>query len=139
MILELTFIILAVLIAKGIGNNKPLYVCIFLALLIIIGNSLVTAHINRMVTFSKPLNTIVLIIGGYLLQGLLIYTSILTIKRRQRFKNPKFYWVTFSLHIITIWNFSKKYPIIYNCKVILYCKNAFIIWDQHCLRLPLII
>ena len=90
-ILELTFIILAILIAKGIGNNKPLYVCIFLALLIIIGNSLVTAHINRMITFAKPLNTIVLIIGGYLLQGLLIYTSILTIKRRQKFKNPKFY------------------------------------------------
>ena len=83
MILELTFIILAILIAKGIGNNKPLYVCIFLALLIIIGNSLVTAHINRMITFAKPLNTIVLIIGGYLLQGLLIYSSILTIKRRK--------------------------------------------------------
>ena len=91
MILELTFIILAILIAKGIGNNKPLYVCIFLALLIIIGNSLVTAHINRMITFSKPLNTIVLIIGGYLLQGLLIYTSILTIKRRKEIKNPKSY------------------------------------------------
>lgn len=90
-ILELTFIILAILIAKGIGNNKPLYVCIFLALLIIIGNSLVTAHINRMITFSKPLNTIVLIIGGYLLQGLLIYTSILTIKRRKEIKNPKSY------------------------------------------------
>ena len=87
MILELTFIILAILIAKGIGNNKPLYVCIFLALLIIIGNSLVTAHINRMITFAKPLNTIVLIIGGYLLQGLLIYSSILTIKRRKEFKN----------------------------------------------------
>ena len=83
MILELTFIILAILIAKGIGNNKPLYVCIFLALLIIIGNSLVTAHINRMITFAKPLNTIVLIIGGYLLQGLLIYSSILTIKRQK--------------------------------------------------------
>ena len=82
-ILELSFIILAILIAKGIGNTKPLYVCIFLALLIIIGNSLVTAHINRMITFSKPLNTIVLIIGGYLLQGLLIYSSILTIKRRK--------------------------------------------------------
>lgn len=82
-ILELSFIILSILIAKGIGNNKPLYVCIFLALLIIIGNSLVTAHINRMITFSKPLNTIVLIIGGYLLQGLLIYSSILTIKRRK--------------------------------------------------------
>ena len=91
MILELTFIILAILIAKGIGNNKPLYVCIFLALLIIIGNSLVTAHINRMITFAKPLNTIVLIIGGYLLQGLLIYSSILTIKRRKEFKNPKSY------------------------------------------------
>lgn len=91
MILELTFIILAILIAKGIGNNKPLYVCIFLALLIIIGNSLVTAHINRMITFAKPLNTIVLIIGGYLLQVLLIYTSILTIKRRKEIKNPKSY------------------------------------------------
>jgi hypothetical protein len=91
MILEVTFIILAILIAKGIGNNKPLYVCIFLALLIIIGNSLVTAHINRMITFSKPLNTIVLIIGGYLLQGLLIYTSLLTIKRRKEIKNPKSY------------------------------------------------
>lgn len=91
MILEVTFIILAILIAKGIGNNKPLYVCIFLALLIIIGNSLVTAHINRMITFSKPLNTIVLIIGGYLLQVLLIYTSILTIKRRKEIKNPKSY------------------------------------------------
>jgi hypothetical protein len=83
MILELTFIILAVLIAKGIGNNKPLYVCIFLALLIIIGNSLVTAHINRMITFSKPLNTIVLIIGGYLLQGLLVYTSMRAIKKKK--------------------------------------------------------
>jgi hypothetical protein len=83
-ILELTFIILAILITKGIGNNKPLYVCIFLALLIIIGNSLVTAHINRMITFSKPLNTIVLIIGGYLLQGLLIYSSLLTIKRNKK-------------------------------------------------------
>ena len=83
MILELTFIILAVLIAKGIGNNKPLYVCIFLALLIIIGNSLVSAHINRMITFSKPLNTIVLIIGGYLLQGLLIYTSMRAIKKKK--------------------------------------------------------
>ncbi len=89
-ILELSFIILSILIAKGIGNNKPLYVCIFLALLIIIGNSLVTAHINRMITFSKPLNTIVLIIGGYLLQGLLIYSSILTIKRR-KLKNRQSY------------------------------------------------
>jgi hypothetical protein len=85
-ILEVSFIILSILIAKGIGNNKPFCVCIFLALLIIIGNSLVTAHINRMITFSKPLNTVVLIIGGYLLQGLLIYSSILTIKRR-KFKN----------------------------------------------------
>jgi hypothetical protein len=44
-----------------------------------------------MITFAKPINTIVLIIGGYLLQGLLIYSSILTIKRRKKFKNPKSY------------------------------------------------
>ncbi len=89
-ILEFSFIILSILIAKGFGNNKPLYVCIFLALLIIIGNSLVPAHITRRITFSKPLNTIVLIIGGYLLQGLVIYSSILTIKKR-KFKNRQSY------------------------------------------------
>ena len=73
-LLEISYISLAVLIAKG--YKKPLYVCILLAIIIIVGNSFVNAHIHRIMSVSKPLNTIVLVIGGYILQGLLIYTSI---------------------------------------------------------------
>jgi hypothetical protein len=73
-LLEISYISLAVLIAKG--YKKPLYVCILLAIIIIVGNSFVNAHVHRIMSVSKPLNTIVLVIGGYILQGLLIYTSI---------------------------------------------------------------
>ncbi len=73
-LLELSYIALVVLIAKG--YRKPLYVCILIAVLIIVGNSFVTAHIHRIMTLEKPVNTVVLIIGGYILQILLIYTSI---------------------------------------------------------------
>ena len=69
-LLEISYISLAVLIAKG--YKKPLYVCILLAIIIIVGNSFVNAHIHRIMSVSKPLNTIVLVIGGYILQGLLI-------------------------------------------------------------------
>jgi intracellular septation protein A len=84
-LLELVFIGLAVLVSKG--YTRPLYICIILASLIIIGNSITTAHIHRMMmTFVKPVNTIVLIIGGYILQALLIYASVIAItdKRRRR-------------------------------------------------------
>ena len=64
-ILELTFITLSALIWKG--YNKALYACIPLATLIIIGNSLAPPHVNLMMTFSKPLNAIILIFGGYVL------------------------------------------------------------------------
>jgi hypothetical protein len=83
--LELVFIGLAVLVSKG--YTSPLYICIILASLLIIGNSITTAHIHRMMmTFVKPVNTIVLIIGGYILQALLIYASVIAItdKRRRR-------------------------------------------------------
>jgi hypothetical protein len=70
---ELGFIALIVFIVKE--YTKALYVCIILAGLIIIGNSITGAHIHRMMTLVKPINTIVLIIGGYILQGLLIYAS----------------------------------------------------------------
>lgn len=73
-ILELTFITLSVLIWKG--YHKALYACIPLAALIIIGNSLAPPHVNLMMTFSKPLNAIVLILGGYVLQIVLIYSSL---------------------------------------------------------------
>ena len=77
-LLEILFISLATLITKG--YSKALYACIILAIVIIIGNSLTPQHIHRMMTFSKPLNTVVLIIGGYILQGLLIYVSVRAIK-----------------------------------------------------------
>lgn len=80
-LLELSYIVLAALIAKD--YKKPLYVCISLAILIIIGNSFVSAHIHRIMTLSRPVNTVVLILGGYILQGLLIYTSIIALKFRK--------------------------------------------------------
>jgi hypothetical protein len=84
-LLELSYVSLAVLIAKG--HRKPFYGCILLGILIIVGNSFVTAHIHRIMTFSRPLNTLVLIIGGYILQGLLVYTSIVAIRNNNRPKS----------------------------------------------------
>ena len=76
-ILELSFATLSVLIWKG--YNKVLYACIPIAALVIIGNSLAPPHVNLMTSFSKPLNAIILIIGGYVLQIALIYTSLKSI------------------------------------------------------------
>ena len=76
-LLELSFVTLFVLIWRG--YNKTLYACIPLAVLVIIGNSLAPPHVNLMMTFSKPLNAIVLIVGGYILQIALIYTSLRSI------------------------------------------------------------
>ena len=81
-LIELSYISLAVLVAKG--HRKALYACISLAILIVIGNSVVAAHIHRIITFSRPLNTIILIIGGYILQALLIYSSLLEIRINRR-------------------------------------------------------
>ena len=76
-ILELSFVTLSVLIQKG--HSKALYACIPLAVLVIIGNSLAPSHVNLMMTFSKPLNAIILVIGVYVLQVALIYTSLRSI------------------------------------------------------------
>jgi hypothetical protein len=84
-LIELLYISLAALIAKG--YTKTLYACIMLSVLIIVGNSFVTAHIHRIMTFSRPLNTLVLIIGGYILQGLLAYTSVVAIRNNNRSKS----------------------------------------------------
>ena len=73
-ILELSFVTLFVLILKG--YSKAFYACIPIAAFVIIGNSLAPPHVNLMMTFSKPLNAIILIMGGYLLQVGLIYTSL---------------------------------------------------------------
>ena len=76
-ILEILFATLSVLIWKG--YSKALYACIPLALIVIIGNSLAPPHVKLMMTFSKPLNAIILIVGGYVLQIALIYTSLKSI------------------------------------------------------------
>ncbi len=76
-ILELSFVTLSVLVWKRYSN--ALYACIPLSLLVIIGNSLAPPHVHLMMTFSKPVNAIVLIIGGYVLQIALIYTSLRSI------------------------------------------------------------
>jgi hypothetical protein len=81
-LIELSYISLAVLVAKG--HRKALYACISLAILIIIGNSVVAAHIHRIIAFSRPLNTIILVIGGYILQALLIYSSLVEIRINRR-------------------------------------------------------
>jgi len=73
-ILEIVFATLSILIWKG--YSKALYACIPLALIVIIGNSLAPPHVKLMMTFSKPLNAIILIAGGYVLQIALIYTSL---------------------------------------------------------------
>ena len=72
--LELAFVTLAVLAFKGI--RKSLYFCIPIAVIVIIGNSLAPPHVEIMTTFSKPLNAVLLITGGYILQVMLIGASI---------------------------------------------------------------
>jgi hypothetical protein len=78
-VIELSFITLSVLIWKG--YTKALYACIALALTVVVGNSTSPAHIHLMTTLSKPANALILIIGGYILQGTLIYTSLESIIR----------------------------------------------------------
>jgi hypothetical protein len=72
--IELSFVALTVLIWRG--YPKALYVCIALATVVIIGNTVSPAHVHLMTTFSKPANAVILIIGGYILEGILIYTSL---------------------------------------------------------------
>jgi hypothetical protein len=83
--LEVSFITLAAVILLGdrlivrkVALAKiALYACIPLAVLVMVGNSLASSHVEMMTTFSKPFNAIMLIIGGYVLQAALIGTTIL--------------------------------------------------------------
>ena len=73
-ILESSFIALTVL--TFMGFRKALYACIPIAVVVIIGNSLAPPHVEIMTTFSKPLNAVLLIIGGYILQSALILATL---------------------------------------------------------------
>ncbi len=72
--LELLFVALTILVWRG--YRKALYVCVFLSVAVMVGNSLAPPHVQIMATFSKPVNAIILITGGYLLQGALIFVSL---------------------------------------------------------------
>ena len=63
-----------------------------LALIVIIGNSVSSKHITIMTTFSPVENAIVLIIGGYVLQGLLLVACSIGLAKRKNFGfvKPKF-------------------------------------------------
>jgi nitrate reductase gamma subunit len=80
--LELLFITLAILTYKDF--RKALYACIPLAVIVMVGNSLASPHVEMMTTFSKPFNAIMLIIGGYVLQAALIGTTILLLVRTRQ-------------------------------------------------------
>jgi hypothetical protein len=86
--LEVSFIVLAILIWWRICRRKALYVCIALAVAVIIGNSLTPRHVELMITFAKPLNSIVLIFGGYILQAALLYSSLRAIIISDRRRGP---------------------------------------------------
>ena len=87
--LELSFMTLAIVLlldVRGAVKKLPLgklalNACIPLAVIVIVGNSLAPPHIEIMTTFSKPFNTFLLIIGGYILQTALIGTTIMQLAR----------------------------------------------------------
>lgn len=79
-VLELCFISLSFLVWKG--YTKPLYACILIATAVIVGNSIAAPHVHLMMTFEKPLNAVLLLVGGYILQGMLIYFSLKIILKK---------------------------------------------------------
>lgn len=79
---EVAFIALTVLTFAG--YKKHLYACFPLAAIVMIGNSLAPPHVEIMTTFSKPFNAVILIIGGYVLQALLIMFAAREIARNRR-------------------------------------------------------
>jgi hypothetical protein len=90
--LEISYITLATVIlfdgmltVKGVPLARfALYACIPIAIIAVVGNSLASPHIEIMTTFSKPLNAILLIIGGYVLQAALIGTTIFHFARMHK-------------------------------------------------------
>ena len=80
--LELSFVALTVLSVKRI--KYALIPNIIIACLVISGNTISPKHTEIMLSLNPLYNAIILIVGGYILQGLLLATSILTYKNRTR-------------------------------------------------------
>lgn len=78
---ELAFVALAALTFAG--YRKQLYACVPLAVAVMIGNSLAPPHVEIMTTFSKPANAVILITGGYILQAMLLATTISELRKKK--------------------------------------------------------
>ncbi len=56
-----------------------------IGLVVILGNSASATHIQIMLSFEKPVSSMILLVGGYVLQPLLIVLSVIELSR----KNPQ--------------------------------------------------
>ena len=86
--LEFSFVILAIVSTK---NFRYAYIPNFIiAGIVIAGNTFSPKHIEIMSTLHPFYNGVVLIIGGYLLQGLLVITNTIAYKKyKQALSNNK--------------------------------------------------
>jgi len=80
--LELAFIGLAILSIRKI--RYALIPNIAIACLVIAGNTISPKHTEIMLSFTPLYNAIILIVGGYILQALLLVTNLLGLKNRKQ-------------------------------------------------------
>lgn len=86
-ILESSFIALTIVSLK---NFRYAYIPNFIiACIVIAGNTASPKHLEIMSTFHPFYNAIVLIIGGYVLQALLLITNVVTLKQYRNAKIEK--------------------------------------------------
>lgn len=86
-VLESSFIALAIVSLK---NFRYAYIPNFIiACIVITGNTSSPKHLEIMSTFHPFYNAIVLIIGGYVLQGLLLATNGMTLQQYRKAKIEK--------------------------------------------------
>ena len=79
--LESAFIVLAILSSWRL--KYTVVPNIIIAIIVIIGNTVSPKHTEIMSSLEPFANAVVLIIGGYLLQGLLLITNIMVVKNRK--------------------------------------------------------
>ena len=80
--LEISFVALTILSVKKI--KYTLIPNIIIACLVISGNTVSPKHTEIMLSLNPLYNAIILIVGGYMLQGLLLATSVLAYKNKSR-------------------------------------------------------
>ena len=80
--LELAFIGLAILSIRKI--RYALIPNIAIACLVIAGNTISPKHTEIMLSFTPLYNAIILIVGGYILQVVLLFTNIFALKNRKQ-------------------------------------------------------